>query len=105
MAKGRWKSVARGWAAVGVVFNVVSAPKPPDLSPQEKHQKLHLQWAKDQKVNRLPGHTRRAVELGEHLREPVSSERRPPEPDAFDRRLASPPPSDQGRREPSGRER
>lgn len=105
MAKGRWKSVARGWAAVGVVLNVATAPKPPDLSPQAKQQELHLQWGKQQKANELPGHTRRAVELGEHLREPISAERRPPEPDAFDRSLAVSLPPDRGRTESPGRER
>lgn len=66
-------------AGINVLFNLGTAPKPPDLQAPARSQELHSQWAKNEKTNVLPSWRNRSRELGHQLREPVSGEYRPRE--------------------------
>ena len=73
------KRAGRVVAGVNVLFNLGTAPKPPDLQMPARAQAMQSQWAKNEKVNVLPSWRNRARELGYQLREPVSGEYRPRE--------------------------
>lgn len=74
-----FKRAGRVIAGVNVLFNLGTAPKPPDLQVPARTQDLQVQWAKNEKANVLPSWRNRARELGYQLREPVSGEYRPRE--------------------------
>ena len=74
-----FKRAGRVIAGVNVLFNLGTAPKPPDLQVPARTQDLQVQWAKNEKANVLPSWRNRARELGYQLREPVSGEHRPRE--------------------------
>ena len=74
-----FKRAGRMIAGVNVLFNLGTAPKPPDLQVPARTQDLQVQWAKNEKANVLPSWRIRARELGYQLREPVSGEYRPRE--------------------------
>lgn len=66
-------------AGINVLFNLGTAPKPPDLQMPARAQTMQSQWAKNEKANILPSWRNRARELGYQLREPVTGEYRPRE--------------------------
>lgn len=66
-------------AGVNVLFNLGTAPKPPELQVPARAQAMQSQWAKNEKANVLPTWRNRARELGYRLREPASGEYRPRE--------------------------
>ena len=73
------KRAGRVVAGVNVLFNLATAPKPPDLQLPARTQELQSQWAKNEITNVLPSWRNRAQELGYQLREPASGEYRPRE--------------------------
>lgn len=78
--KAMWKRAGRLGAGAQVVFTLGTAPVPPRTDPPSREAELQSQWAQNDKTNVQTGHTRRAVELGQQLREPEQSEHRPPPP-------------------------
>lgn len=85
--KAMWKKAGRVGAGAQVVFTLGAAPVPPRADPPSRQAQLQSQWAQNEKTSVQPGHTRRAAELGQHLREPEKSEHRPPPPGS-ERRLS-----------------
>jgi len=85
------KRAGRVVAGVNVLFNLATAPKPPDLQMPGRTQAMQSQWANNEKVNVLPHWRNRARELGYQLREPISGDYRPlQEPDGTQTGAARP---------------
>lgn len=61
------------------MFNLATAPTPPDMQSPARAQELQSQWAKNEKTNVHPDRRNRARELGYQLREPVSGKHRDPD--------------------------